>query len=77
MSNQNPIYSRDCQAILKDDLYIKLVDDSTNTPIPNVPYTLKNKEIEHSGTSDGHGMKLEEGLTSTPFTATIDPPKSV
>ncbi|CDH34215.1 hypothetical protein [Xenorhabdus bovienii] len=77
MSNQNSVYSRDCQAILKDDLYIKLVEDSTNTPIPNVTYILKNKEIEHSGASDGQGMKLEEGLTSTPFTATIDPPKSV
>ncbi|CDH07522.1 conserved hypothetical protein [Xenorhabdus bovienii str. oregonense] len=77
MSNQNSVYSRDCQAILKDDLYIRLIEDSTNTPIPNVLYTLKNKEIEHSGTSDGQGMKLEEGLTSTPFTATIDSPKSV
>ncbi|MGJ0579007.1 hypothetical protein ACR71G_13155 [Xenorhabdus bovienii] len=77
MSNENSIYCHDCQKILKHDLYIKLVEDYTNEPIPNVPYTLTNKEMKHPGTSDGNGMNLEEGLTSTPFTVKINPSQSV
>ncbi|MBD2785190.1 hypothetical protein ID858_03685 [Xenorhabdus sp. DI] len=77
MSNENSIYCHDCQKILKRDLYIKLVEDDTNKPIPNVSYTLKNNKLEHSGTSDGSGMNLAEGLTSIPFTVKIDPPQPV
>ncbi|OTA14582.1 triacylglycerol lipase [Xenorhabdus beddingii] len=77
MSNENSVYCHDCQKILKSDLYIKLVRDYTNEPISNVPYILTNKGLEHSGTSDGHGMNLEEGLTSTPFTIKINPSQAV
>ncbi|MCC8364966.1 hypothetical protein J8V57_01500 [Xenorhabdus sp. PB61.4] len=77
MSDENSVYCHDCQKILKDDLYIKLVRDYTHEPIPNTPYTLTNKGQEHSGTSDGNGMNLEKGLTSTPFTVKINPSQSV
>ncbi|MDE9446824.1 hypothetical protein KKI93_21005 [Xenorhabdus bovienii] len=76
MSDENSVYYHDCQKILKSDLYIKLVRDYTNEPIPNMPYTLTNK-MEHSGTSDGNGMNLEEGLTSTPFKVKINPAQTV
>ncbi|CBJ81771.1 Putative lipase protein [Xenorhabdus bovienii str. Jollieti] len=76
MSNENSIYTHDCQKILKNDLYIKIIEDSTNTPIPNTPYTLNSKMV-HSGISDGQGIDLAEGLTSTPFTVKIEPPQSV
>ncbi|MEQ1964669.1 hypothetical protein ABLB69_16185 [Xenorhabdus khoisanae] len=77
MSNENSIYGHNCQEILKDDLYIKLVRDYTNEPIANVPYTLTNNKIVHSGTSDSDGINLEKGLTSTPFTVKINPSESV
>ncbi|MEX0447568.1 hypothetical protein [Xenorhabdus sp. SGI246] len=77
MSDKGQIYSCDCQEILKNDLYIKLVRDYTNEPIPDVPYTLINKGIKHEGTSDKDGMKLEKGLTSTPITAKIYPSKPI
>ncbi|MBC8952976.1 hypothetical protein [Xenorhabdus sp. PB62.4] len=77
MSDENSVYCHDCQAILKNDLYIELVRDYTNEPIPNVPYTLTNNKMVHSGTSDSDGINLEKGLTSTPFTVKIHPSQSV
>ncbi|WP_340618320.1 hypothetical protein [Xenorhabdus entomophaga] len=77
MSDESSIYGHNCQEILKNDLHIKLVRDYTNEPIANVPYTLTNNKMVHSGTSDSDGINLEKGLTSIPFTVKINPSESV
>ncbi|MEQ2027266.1 hypothetical protein ABLB84_16270 [Xenorhabdus szentirmaii] len=74
MSDENSIYSHDCQQISECVSRIRLVADYTGKPIHNKEYTLlKGEAVVTQGVSDGNGVSSEEILTIIPLFVEISP----